>query len=217
MTGPLIALIVVLAVALVALAARHHQTAQRPARRVPDEAPTRRILFPFVTNALSRRALDAALRLASAENATLVPVFLARVPLHLPLDSPLPRQSEAAIALLEAIERRAAQFDIEVDARVQRGRTNRHALREAIAHERFDRIVIAAAAHGGHGFDPDDVAWLLDNADGEIVVLRPGKDDRLNGNGHGYGKPSGARPHTPRRHRPGIGGPASTVGSPVAH
>ena len=79
-----------------------------------------------------------------------MPVVLAQIPLHLPLDSRLPRQSEAAIALLEAIEHRAAQFDVAVDARVQRGRTNRHALREAIAQERFDRIVIAAAAHGGH-------------------------------------------------------------------
>jgi nucleotide-binding universal stress UspA family protein len=215
MTGLLIILIVVLAVALAALAVRHHQTSHRDRRRPPGEASTRRIMFPFVANALSRRALDAALRLASAEDATLVPVFLARVPLHLPLDSPLPRQSEAAVALLDAIEHRAAQFDVRVDARVQRGRTQRHALREAIAHERFDRIVIAAAAHGGHGFDPDDVAWLLDNAAGEIVVLRPDKDDRLNGTRNGS-KSSSARRRRPERRRGGIGRPASAVGSPVA-
>ena len=79
--------------------------------------------------------------------------------------------------------------------------------------------MIAAAAHGGHGFDPDDVAWLLDNAAGEIVVLRPDKDDRLNGslNGnHNGSKPSSARRHRPERRRAGIGGPASAVGSPVA-
>jgi nucleotide-binding universal stress UspA family protein len=210
MTGLLIALIVVLAVALAALAVRQRQSSDRRGTRPRGEAPTRRIMFPFVANALSRRALDAALRLARAEDATLVPVFLVRVPLHLPLDSPLPRQSEAAVALLEAIEHRAAEFDVSVDARVQRGRTNRHALREAIASERFDRIVIAAAAHGGHGFDPDDVAWLLDNADGEIVVLRPDKDDRLNG------KRSGGRRLAPqRRRRGGIGGPASATRSPV--
>jgi nucleotide-binding universal stress UspA family protein len=219
MTGLLIVLIVVLAVALAALAVRHRQTSPRERGRPPGEVSTRRIMFPFVANALSRRALDAALRLARADDATLVPVFLARVPLHLPLDSPLPRQSEAAVALLEAIEHRAAQFDVRVDARVQRGRTQRHALREAIAQERFDRIVIAAAAHGGHGFDPDDVAWLLDNAPGEIVVLRPDKDDRLNGslNGNHHGsKLSSARRRRPQRRRAGIGGPASAVGSPVA-
>ena len=113
MTGLLIALIVVLAGR--ARGARGPPLSRPRSARpsaCPGETATRRILFPFVTNALSRRALDAALRLASAEDATLVPVFLARVPLHLPLDSPLPRQSEAAVALLEAIEHRAAQFDV---------------------------------------------------------------------------------------------------------
>ncbi|MGH3100358.1 MAG: hypothetical protein ACRDPU_05175, partial [Thermoleophilia bacterium] len=51
-----------------------------------------RILFPFVGRALSRRALDAALRLARADGASLVPVFLAQVPMRLPIDAPLPRQ-----------------------------------------------------------------------------------------------------------------------------
>ncbi len=180
MTVALIALIVVLAAALAALAARHRRTARHEPSRLPGEVPGR-ILFPFVASALSRRALDAALRLANAEDAVLVPVFLARVPMHLPLDAPLPRQSEVAIALQEAIEHRAAAFGVAVDARIERGRTNRHALRRTIAQERFDRIVIAAAAHGAHGFGPDDVAWLLENAEGEIIVLRPGKDDRLNG------------------------------------
>ncbi|HZE05731.1 MAG TPA: hypothetical protein VE127_10930, partial [Solirubrobacteraceae bacterium] len=59
------------------------------------------------------------------------------------------------------------------------GRTYRHALRRAIANERFDRIVIAAAIHGAHGFLPDDVAWLLDHAPGEILILRPGQEDEL--------------------------------------
>jgi hypothetical protein len=170
--------IVVLAVALAALGARHWQGSGRSNRRVPGER-TRRILFPFVAADLSRRALDAALRLARAEDATLVPVFLARVPLHLPLQSPLARQAESAIALQEAIEQRATAFDVPVDARIERGRTTRHALRETIAQERFDRIVIAAAPSGGDGFNPEDVAWLLEHAEGEIVVLRPAHDDRL--------------------------------------
>jgi hypothetical protein len=126
-----------------------------------------------------QRALDAALRLARADDATLVPVFLACVPLHLPLDTPLPRQSDIAMRLQEAIEQRAASFEIPVDARVERGRTARHALRQTIADEHFDRIVIAAATHGARGFGPDDVAWLLEHAPGEIVVLRPGEEERL--------------------------------------
>jgi hypothetical protein len=144
-----------------------------------------RILFPFTARALSPRALEAALRLAGAEHATLAPVFLAIVPLHLPLDTPLPRQCGMAVALLEAIEQRAARYGVPVDARIERGRDRRHALREAIAHERYDRIVIAASDADSDGFHADDVAWLLDHARGEVVVLRPATD------------PGAARRHAP--------------------
>jgi nucleotide-binding universal stress UspA family protein len=174
----LIVVIGVLALSLLALAGRHRALIRRRPVRLP-EGVTRRILFPFVASALSQRALDAALRLARAENAVLVPVFLARVPLHLPLDAPLPRQAGVAIPLQEAIEHRAVAFGVAVDSRLERGRDYRHALRQTISHERFDRIVIAAASSDGHGFGPDDVAWLLKNASGEIVVLRPGSEDRL--------------------------------------
>jgi nucleotide-binding universal stress UspA family protein len=147
----------------------------QPSSKPP--AGPQRILFPFVANALSRRALEAALRLARTERATLVPVFLARVPLHLPLDAPLPRQAGAALPLQEAIEQRAAAFDVAVDARIERGRTSRHALRQALDNERFDQIVMAAASRGGPGFGPEDIAWLLEHATGEIIVLRPGTED----------------------------------------
>ena len=144
----------------------------------PDRA-TARILFPFIAPALSRRALDAALRLARADGAVLIPAFLAPVPRWLPLDCPLPRQAAAAVATQEAIEQRAASFGVPVDARVERGRTARHALTRAIESERYDRIVIAAAAPGAPGFAPDDVAWLLAHAPGEIVVVRPDTEDDL--------------------------------------
>lgn len=178
MTAVLIAAVVGLLGALAALGAHARRAAPR---RPPTPAPgaTHRVLFPFVATALSRRALDAALRLARAEDATLMPVFLACVPLTLPLDAPLPRQSQVAIGLQEAIEHRAAAFGVPVDARIERGRTHRHALRQAIAHEDYARIVVAAAASGGPvGFGADDVAWLLDHAPGEIVVMRPASGDR---------------------------------------
>lgn len=174
----LLVVAVALAASLAGLAAVHLNYRRRPQQRRPA-AGARRILFPFIGNALSQRALDAALRLARAEDATLVPVFLARVSLQLPLDSQLPRQSNIAIPLQEAIERRAARFGIAVDARIERGRNYRHALRQTIAHERFDRMVIAAATQHRSGFGPDDVAWILENAPGEIVVLRPDHDEVL--------------------------------------
>jgi hypothetical protein len=75
-------------------------------------ASPKRILFPFAGGALSRRALEAALRLALADRATLVPVFLISVPMHLPLDSPrdspLPRQCALGLSLLETIEQRGS-------------------------------------------------------------------------------------------------------------
>ncbi len=143
------------------------------------EAGAQRILFPFLAPALSRLALESALRLARAEDATLLPVFLAAVPQSLPIDAPLPRQSGLAVATQEAIEQRAAAYGVPVEARVERGRTGRHALRAAIENERFDLIVIAAASPGAPGFAPDDVAWLLSHAAGEIIVLRAEEEDPL--------------------------------------
>jgi hypothetical protein len=177
-TALLIVLVVLLAIALVALAATHLQYRRLRPRKLPT-ATAGRILFPFMAGALSQRALDAALRLARAEDATLVPVFLARVSMHLPIDTPLPRQSGVALSLQEVIEHRATAWGIPVDARIERGRTYRHALRQTFEHEHYDRIVLAAAARGNDGFDAGDVAWLLDNAAGEIVVLRPDSDTSI--------------------------------------
>jgi hypothetical protein len=179
MTILLIVIIVALTGALILLATAHFRSRIRRPTPPPGQAVERRILFPFLAHALSPPALDAALRLASVEGATLVPVFLARVSLDLPLDTPLPSQSRSALPLLEAIEHRATETGIAVDARIERGRNRRHALRRTVANERFDQIVIAAAAHGTRGFDADDVAWLLDNAPGEIIVLRPSAEERL--------------------------------------
>jgi hypothetical protein len=92
----------------------------------------------------------------------------------MPMDSPLPHQAEMAIPILEAIEQRAAKAEVPVDSRVERGRTYRHALRTLLDEERFDRIVAPGAGRGSDGFSPEDVAWLLDNAEGEIVIFRSG-------------------------------------------
>ena len=133
-----------------------------------------RILFPFLGQALSTPAFDAAVRLARAEGATLVPAYLAIVPLSVQLDTPLRKQAEAALPLLEAIEQRAASQGVPVDSRIEPGRSVRHSLRQLMQHEKFDRIV-AAGATNGDGFSADDVAWLLQNAPGEILILRPSR------------------------------------------
>jgi nucleotide-binding universal stress UspA family protein len=176
-TPLLIAVIVVLGCALGVLGAVTERGRRQRAQTM--RTSSRRVLFPFAGRALSQRALDAALRIAIADGATLVPVFLARVPLQIPLDSPLPRQCGQGMPLLETIEHRAAALGVPVDARIDRGRTYRHALRETIAHEHYDRLVVAAAGPDSEGFHGDDVAWLLDNAPGEVVMIRPGDADEL--------------------------------------
>jgi hypothetical protein len=167
---------VVLAVALILLAgavisAALLLRAHRPPR-LPETLARGPERILYIAGGGPPGALDVALRLARAESGTLVPVFLARVPLRLALDAPLPRQSQVAVGLQEQIEARAAAVGVPVDSRIERGRSFRHALRETIAHERYDRIVVAALADGRSGFDADDIAWLLRNAPGEIVVLR---------------------------------------------
>lgn len=178
MTVVLIVLVVVLATSTVTFATAYFRRRTRAQSHVRADGQ-RRILFPFVAEALSPSALDAALRLATAEQATLVPVFLARVSLHLPLETPLPQQSKVCLAMQEAIEQRATRFGVPVDARIERGRTYRHALRHAITRHRFDRIVIAAATENAPGFAADDVRWLRDHAPGEIVVLRPSTQEQI--------------------------------------
>ncbi len=153
--------------AAVALERWRRERALRSGERV------RRIAFPFTGEGLSEPALAAALRLARAEGATLMPVYLALVPLRLSVDVPLRSECDVALPMLEAIERRATRAEVPVDARIERGRTVRHALRELSAHERFDRIVVAAGADSsGEGFTPEAVAWLLSNVPGEVIVLR---------------------------------------------
>jgi nucleotide-binding universal stress UspA family protein len=181
MTPLLIAFTIALGLAVVVLGGLYARDRRRRARTMSTSAA--RILFPFAGHALSRRALDAALRLALAEGATVVPVFLARVPLQMPLDIALPRQCAEGMPLLETIEQRAVALGVPVDARIERGRTFRHALREAIDHEHFDRIVVAAASVRSEGFHGDDIAWLLDHAPGEVLIIRPDDADEPNGNG----------------------------------
>ena len=173
------ALAAVLGVALVALAVTF--AVRERGRRSPKlttASPTR-VVFPFTGAALSQRALDAALRLARVDGAMLVPVFLAEVPMHLPLDAALPSTCDSALPLLEAVEQRAARAGVAVDSRIERGRTTRHAIRQLVAHEHFDTIVVTASHAGSPGFLPDEISWLLEHAPGEIIVIRPGTADLL--------------------------------------
>jgi hypothetical protein len=143
-----------------------------------DDPPVRRILLPFTGAAISRRALQAAVRLARAENAVIMPAFLARVPRHLPLDSPLPAQCLTGMPVLEAIEQRATAQGVAVDTRVSRGRSYRHALERLLEDESFDRIIVSATPNPRTGLTGRDIDWLLEDAPAEILILRPAPTDK---------------------------------------
>jgi nucleotide-binding universal stress UspA family protein len=145
-----------------------------PARNRPR--PVRRILLPFTGQAISRRSFEAAVRLAKAENAIVMPAFLARVPMNLPLEIALPVQCASGMALVESIEQNLASQGIAVDSRVGRGRSARDALRKLLDEEQFDRIIVSADEDSG-GLSYDDLRWLLERVPAEIMILRPAPDD----------------------------------------
>jgi len=144
-----------------------------------SERPQRihQILLPFTGTAISRRAVDAALRLARAEDATLMPAYLAAVPKSLPLECAIPAEAAKAMPMLEAIEQRGTGQGVTIDSRIERGRSYRHALARLLARESFDRVVVPATAGAGAGFSGDDLVWLLERAPAEVLILRPGPRD----------------------------------------
>lgn len=145
----------------------------RPPKRQPSRAGAPRILVPF-TGHLDETVLEAAIRLAHAENGVLVPAYLLVVPLQYPEDSPLRDQVNIAMPLLEAVENRALRCGVPVDARIEKGRTLTHALKRLWEVERFDEIVAPApAGNGANGFTEKELAWVLTHSPTETLVLKP--------------------------------------------
>ena len=163
-------LVVVLAAALVAVYARR---SRRP-RRLPVDGSARRVLVAF-SGSLDPTVVDAAIRIARADEAVLVPAYLLVVPLRYAEDSPLHDEVQMAMPFLEAVEHAALRAGVPVDARIEKGRTLTHALKRLWEVERFDRI-IAPAPTNSHGFTEKDLAWVLTHAPSETVVLKPMPD-----------------------------------------
>jgi nucleotide-binding universal stress UspA family protein len=172
----LVAILVGLAAAALGLAAGFWLPPHGRLPRRERARAVRRILLPFTGEAISRRAFEAATRLARAENATIMPAFLARVPMNLPLDTPVPRECESGMPLLEAIEQRVAALGLPVESRVARGRSYRDALRHLLEQEQFDRIIVSVP-EDERGLTHDDLLWLIDRVPAEIMLLRPARDD----------------------------------------
>lgn len=167
MTAAVIALAFLAVVLGIALLARSGYRLRRP------HAGGSRILVPFTGGTLDPTVLDAAIRLAQAEKATLVPAYLLVVPLQYAEDSPLRDQVAVALPLLEAVEHAALREGVPVDARIEKGRSPTHALRRLWGEESFDRILAPAPNGRGGGFTTKDVSWILEHAPAETIVLKP--------------------------------------------
>lgn len=149
-------------------------------RRAPKQRPSsvHRLLVPFTGGALDQSVLDVAIRVARAEEATLVPAYLLIVPLCYAEDAPLRQEVEVAMPLLEAVEHEALRAGVPVDARIERGRSVTHALERLWAVEEFDRVIAPAPARGvgsgkRAGFSAKDLTWILTEAPFETLVLKP--------------------------------------------
>ncbi len=132
-----------------------------------------RLLLPFAGGQLDPAVLDAALRIAKAEGAVFVPVYLILVPFKFPLDSPLTQEVEVALPLLEAVEVAAQREGVAVDGRLERGRSLRDALKRLWEVEAFDRILLPVSPDDRVGFSEQDIAWILMHAPAETLALRP--------------------------------------------
>lgn len=165
------AVIVVLGLLVVVLAAALAWSRRSP--RLDRRMRVGRILVPFTGGALDERVLAAAIRIARAEDAKLVPAYLIVVPLELDQDSPMQKDVSVAMPLLEAVEHAALRAGVPVDARIESGRTPIHALQRLWEVEQFDRIVVPAPTGRRPGFSPKDLAWMLTHAPSETLILRP--------------------------------------------
>jgi len=192
-----IALVAILSALVVAFAAALAYRS-RPPRQLRTPRTARRILLPFTGDNLDPTVLAAAIRIARADDAVLVPAYLLRVPLEYAEDSPLSKEVAVAMPLLEAVEHTALRCGVPVDARIEKGRTPTHALSRLWAVEQFDRVIApapTAARNGTGGFTPKDLTWILANAPAETLVLKPAPEDETDG-------PPRPRPH--RRWTPAL-------------
>jgi len=164
---------IVIIAALVVVAAVLGLVAYRQRRPAVAHHGVERILVPFTGGTLDQTVLAAAIRIAQAQEATLVPAYLLRVPFQYSEDSPFASEVEVALPLLEAVEHAALRGGVPVDARIEKGRTPTHALRRLWEVEHFDWIVAPASSTGGGGFTTKEVAWILDHSPSETVLLKP--------------------------------------------
>ena len=123
------------------------------------------MLVPFTGGELDPVVLDAAIRIARAEEATLVPAYLIVMPLEYRLDAPLQHEVAVAMPLLEAVEHAALRAGLPVDARVETG-PHAHPRAPAALGGRAVRPHRrpGSGRRGDDGFTPKELQWILVHA-----------------------------------------------------
>ena len=149
-----------------------------PARKPDGARPGQpRLLVPFTDRQLDEAVLDAALRIARAEDAVLVPAYLLVVPLEFSLEAPVQHgELSRAMPILEAVELAARRGSS------PRRRTHRAGpVADRRAPAPVGRGVIRPhrrprTRSGARRLLVEDLAWMLLHGPGEILVLRPAPD-----------------------------------------
>ena len=108
-----------------------------------------------------------------------MPAYLASVPKQLPLDCAIPAEAAKAMPMLEAIEQRAAAQGV-AGRRPDRARPLLPPRPRAAARARGASTASSSRrpTESGAGFSGDDLVWLLEKAPAEVLILRPGPEDR---------------------------------------
>ena len=146
-----------------------------PARRRGHRGSTsgaRRILFPFIGDNVSESALKAVLRLARVEDATLVPVYIATVPLHLALEAPIPASAGRPCLC----SRRSSSRPPAPAWRWTAG--SRPAARRATRSSSWSTpsgstVSFPRRRARQRRLSPEDIAWLLESAPGRSWCCGP--------------------------------------------
>ena len=97
---------------------------------------------------------------------------------ELPLECSIPKEAAKAMPMLEAIEQRASAQGVPVDARIERGRSYRHALARLLERESFDRVVVPATADAAPA-SPATTSSGCCEGPGRGIDPPPGPEDKL--------------------------------------
>ena len=107
-----------------------------------------------------------------------MPAYLATVPKQLPLECAIPAEAAKAMPMLEAIEQRAAAQGVPVDARIERGRSYRHALARLLERRALrPRRRLRPRADRRRRLLRRRPRLAAEKAPAEVLILRPGPED----------------------------------------